>query len=126
MGKIHRIDALVTALAAGTPVAEAAARAGIAERTAYRRLQEPQVKQQIREIRAEVVTRAVGKLADSMDAAVATLVRNLAAESPSVQVRAAVAILEQGVKLRSSVELEQRVAEAEAAVTQEEQQYAAA
>ena len=63
--------------------------------------------------------RAVGKLADAMDAAVETLVRNLTAEPPSVQVRAAVALLELAMKLRSSVELERRVAELEAAVAGE-------
>ncbi len=126
MSTIHRMDALVTAVAAGRTVAEAAQQAGIAERTAYRRLKEPHVQQQLREVRAALHDRAVGRLADSLDAAVATLVRDLEASSPSVQVRAAVAILEQGVKLRTSVELERRVAAAEAAVTQEEQQYVAA
>ena len=126
MSKLQSLDTLATALATGSTVAEAAQRAGIAERTAYRRLKEPQTQQQIREVRAALLDRAVGKLADSMDAAVATLVRNLTAAPPSVQVRAAVALLEQGVKLRTSVELEQRVAAAETAVTQEEQQYAAA
>ena len=126
MTSIQGTDALVTALAVGTTVAEAAQQAGISERTAYRRLAEPHTKQQIQDVRAVLFTRAVGRLADGMDAAVATLVRNLAAPSPSVQVRAAVALLEQAVKLRTSEELAQRVAALEVEVAGEGEQRDAA
>ena len=126
MSSIQGTDALVTALAAGTTVAEAAQQAGISERTAYRRLAEPHTKQQIQDVRAVLFTRAVGRLADGMDAAVATLVRNLSDAPPSVQVRAAVALLEQAVKLRTSEELAQRVAALEVEVAGEGEQRDAA
>ena len=114
------IDALVAALTAGASVAEAAKQARISERTAYRRLAEPQTQQQIRALRAAALDRAVGQLSESLTAAVATLVRNLDAEQSSVQVRAAVALLEQSRKLRASEELERRLAAAEADVADEE------
>ena len=116
MSSIQGTDALVTALAAGTTVAEAAQRAGISERTAYRRLAEPHTKQQIQDVRAVLFTRAGGRLADVMDAAVATLVQNLSYAPPSVQVRVPVALLEQALKLRTSEELAQPVAALEVVV----------
>ena len=120
---IHRTDALVTALAAGKRVAEAAAEAGLSERTAYRRLKEPQLQQQMRELRSAAFARAVGQLAHAATAAVETLVRNLEAPSPHVQVRAARAILDLTPKLRDSDELERRLAELETAWAQQEDWY---
>ena len=114
MAGMQGADALIVALAAGTPVAEAARSAGVSERTAWRRLAEPAVQRQIRDLRTAMLDRDVGRLADATTAAVDTLVRNLGAESEGVQVRAAVALLDQAVKLRESDELARRVAELEA------------
>ena len=116
MAGMQGADALIIALAAGMPVAEAARSAGVSERTAWRRLAEPAVQRQIRDLRTAMLDRAVGKLADATAAAVDTLVDNLEAEGEGVQVRAAVAILDQAVKLRESEELARRVFELEAAL----------
>ena len=118
--QLHGTDALVTALAAGQTVTEAARRAGLSERTAYRRLAEPDMQRRVREVRAATFARTLGLLSDATAAAVETLVRNLDAVQPAVQVRAAVAVLEQATKLRAGDELERHVAELEAAVAAEE------
>ena len=123
---IHPTDALVTALAAGKSIPEAAAQVGISERTAYRRLAEPSVQQQILQLRTAAFDRAVGQLAHAGAAAVETLVRNLQAPSASVQVRAAAAILALTAKLRATEELRQRLEQAEAAIAEEEAAYDAA
>ena len=117
--QMQHTDALVTALAAGQTVAGAARQAGVSERTAYRRLADPHVQRQIREARAALFARALGLLSDALAAAVETLVRNLHADQPTVQVRAAMALLDQAAKLRASDEVERRVAELEAAVAGE-------
>ena len=119
----HPTDALVTALAAGKSIPDAAAQAGISERTAYRRVKDPLVQQQMRALRSATRDRVVGQLADATTAAVAALVRNLEAPSPQVQVRAATAILELDVRWRTTDELERRVAELEAALAAKEDWY---
>jgi hypothetical protein len=110
MAGAERLDGLIQALAAGQTVAAAARLAGLSERTAYRRLGDPAVQAQVRTARADLFARVVGQLTGSLTAAVDTLVRNLDADQPSVQVRAAVALLDHAVKLRDSEELERRVA----------------
>jgi len=66
------------------------------------------------EDQAEMVGRALGKMADGMADAADRLRQLLAAESESVRLGACRALLELGVKLRESVELEQRLADVEA------------
>ena len=109
-------EPLLAALAAGEEVAAAAHLAGVSERTAYRRLADPTFAHRLAAVRAAMLTRTAGTLAQATTAAVATLVRNLEADTAAVQVRAAVALLDQAVKLRESEELARRVAELEARV----------
>ncbi len=113
-------EALVMVLAAGKPVTEAARLAGVSERTAWRRLNDPAVRQQVRDARAALIDHTVSRLAAASMGAAATLVALLDAESEPVRLRAAVAILEQTVKLRDSEELERRLAALEAALAREE------
>lgn len=100
---------LVNALAAGSSVAEAAERAGVSAKTAYRRLREPEFKAKITVARDALFADAVGKLADAASAAIATLVDLLGSSSPTARLGAARAILEHGPKLRDQVELEARI-----------------
>jgi hypothetical protein len=108
-----RIDALALALASGKTITEAAAAAELSRRTATRRVAEPDFRRRVAEVRAEMVGRALGKMADSMTAAADTLRALLDAEGESVRLGAARSILELGNKLRESVELEQRLADLE-------------
>jgi hypothetical protein len=108
-----RIDALALALASGKTITEAAAIAGLSRRTATRRVADPTFRLRVAELRAEMVGRALGKMADGMAAAADTLRGLLDAEGESVRLGAARSILELGNKLRESVELEQRLADLE-------------
>ncbi len=65
--------ALVGALASGLTVETAAVRAGISERTAYRRLADPVFRQQLQEARADMVRRMTGRLTVVSAKAVSTL-----------------------------------------------------
>jgi hypothetical protein len=65
--------ALILAVASGQTVREAARHVGLAERTAYRRAAEPEFRLAVSRARADLLTRAVGQLADTATAAVATL-----------------------------------------------------
>lgn len=87
MARRDAVDALIHALAAGQPLTEAARTAGISRTTAWRRLADPAVQQQVRAARASLFEQALGTLAGGLTGAVAALVRNLDAEQPSVQVR---------------------------------------
>jgi hypothetical protein len=101
--------ALALALAAGLAVEAAAGQAGVSARTAYRRWADPAFQQRVAELRADMVQRALGKLADGAAAAVDTLRKLLQAKADTVKLGAARSILEQCNKLREAVELEQRL-----------------
>ena len=101
--------ALLLALAGGQTLRDAAASAGIGERTATRRVAEPEFRRRVAELRGEMVGRALGRMADGMTDAADTLRALLQAEGESVRLGAARSILELGNKLRESVELEERL-----------------
>jgi len=103
-------SALLVGLAAGQTVRDAAQSAGISERTAGRRTANPDFRRRLTELRAEMVGRALGKLADAAADAVEMLRKLLKAKADSVKLGAARSILELGNKLRESVESEQRLA----------------
>jgi hypothetical protein len=113
-GRRKRDDALAVALAAGQTLRDAAAASGIGERTATRRWADSNFRRRVAELRAEMTGRALGKLADGMAEAGDVLRALLKAESDSVKLGACRAMLEIGVKLRESVELETRLAALEA------------
>ena len=102
-------DALLLALAAGKTITDASIAAGLGERTARRRLDGPDFRRRVAEARTEMVSRALGKLADSMTEAADTLRQLLRAEGESVRLGAARSVLELGNKLRESVEIEARL-----------------
>jgi hypothetical protein len=113
-GRRKRDDALAVALAAGQTLRDAAAAAGIGERTATRRWADPDFRRRVAELRADMVSRATGRMGDGMAEAADVLRALLKADSQSVRLGACRAMLELGVKLRDSVELEQRIAALEA------------
>src|SRR5438477_9853023 len=65
---------LLQALACGATVENAARKAGMSERTAYRRLDNPAFVQHLQELRADLVQLTVGMLSGAGLAAVKTLV----------------------------------------------------
>ena len=86
--------ALLAALAGGSSIASAASQAGVSERTAFRRLNDPDFRAQLDRLRAQMVERAAALLATSAARASVTLSRLLDAESDPVKLAAARAILE--------------------------------
>jgi hypothetical protein len=102
-------EALALALATGATVRDAASTAGIGERTAHRRLDDPAFHKRVSELRAALIDAAAGKVATAMTAAAHTLEGLLAAESETVRLAAAKALIELGVKLRDSTDHEQRL-----------------
>jgi hypothetical protein len=92
---------LVVAVAQGRPVAEAAAAAGISERTVYRRLTDPAFQLRVDEVQGAALRQAVGVLAEGQVEG-AWRLRKLAAEGPpAVQERAARGLLEAYPRLRN-------------------------
>ncbi len=114
-GRAGADDVLIASLAAGATRQAAAARATVAERTVYRRLEDPEFRARIDEARGDMVARASAMLTAAGMAAAETLIRLLRAESDAIKLAAAVKILELGGKLRSDLELEARVSQLEVA-----------
>jgi hypothetical protein len=107
-------DALAVALATGRTVREAAAIAGVSERTATRRAADTAFRRHVAELRREMVQAALGRMTDGMTDAADTLRKLLKAKKESVRLGAARAICEKACKLRESAELEERIAALEA------------
>jgi hypothetical protein len=118
-GRGNRDAALLAALAAGSTVRQAAQQAGVSERTAHRRLADDTFRRRVTELRGEMVARALGKMADGMAEAADTLRQLLRAESETVRRGACRAALELTVKLRETVELEERLAAVESRLSGE-------
>jgi len=100
---------LLSLLAAGRSVREAAASAGVSERTVYRRLASPGFQRQLAAIRDELITAALGELVGCANQAVTKLRTLLDAKEERVQLQAAKALLEQALRLREAVTLEHRL-----------------
>jgi AcrR family transcriptional regulator len=114
-GRKNANESLALALAAGATVQAAARRAGVSERTAYRRLADPDFCGQVNQARAELVRQATGQLVAAATDAAATLQELLCAnQPPRIRLGAARAILELGVRLREEGELEERLRRLEA------------
>jgi AcrR family transcriptional regulator len=115
-GDLHRRKLqLVQALAAGLPVVEAAERAGISPRTAYRYLRDEAVVQALQSIERELLQTLARRLATLAVRATEALERALQDDGVpwSVRVRAADALLDHAEKLAYLARLEERVAELE-------------
>jgi len=108
-GARKRDLALLVALARGESVRDAAREAKLGERTAWRRMSDPEFRRRLSEIRADVIDRATGRLADASSEAAQTLRTLLGAESETVRLGAARAILELGNRLREACEMEERL-----------------
>jgi transposase-like protein len=122
-GRRNADEALALALASGATLRDAAAAVGIAERTATRRWADPAFRRHVSQLRGNMVTRALGRMADGMSEA-ADVLRQLLAPSipPAVRLGACRAMLELGCKLRESVELEARLAAVENATEDRDEQ----
>jgi len=111
---------LLQALACGATVENAARKAGITERTAYRRLADPAFAKQVQDQRAEMVQRTLGMLTGAGMTSVKTLVdlQQDAAVTPGVRRRAARDVLELAMRYRESGTWEERIAALESLLVQ--------
>jgi HEAT repeat protein len=104
-------DSLLMALACGASVESAARQCKLCVRTVYRRLEDPDFRQRLQEIRADMFQRTAATLTAAGSEAVRTLLELLkSASPPATRLGAARAVLEMGMKAREFVELEQRLA----------------
>jgi len=109
-------EQLLSALAAGCSVEQAAQAAGVSMRTAYRRLAAPGFQQRLAVARDELVSAALGELVGCASEAVAALRQLLAAGDERVRLGAARSVLEQLLRLRETLTFAQRLAALERSV----------
>ena len=95
---------------------DAARAAGVSTRTAYRRLADPGFKSRLTEARDELISAALSELVQSASEAVATLRALLGASDERVRLGAARSTLEQLLRLRETLALNQRLAALERAL----------
>jgi phage terminase small subunit len=106
-------------LLAPMTITEAAKKAGIAERTAYRWVNDPIFKQTLDASQANLFEQGMNALKSKFVNAVKTLDSNLAAMQSADQIRAAKIIIEQTI---ANEHLVDRIASLEAQVAQQEQE----
>lgn len=111
-GLTPKQEAVALALAAGSTYEEAGRKAGAGVTTIKRWLSEnPALPARVRELRVEMTARALGKLIDGMASAADTLgYLSRKAKNEMTRLGAARALLELAVKMRESIELEERIA----------------
>jgi hypothetical protein len=110
-GKRHADHKLLLALACGASLENAARQAGVSESTANRRMADAEFTRQLQGLRADMVQRTAGALTAAATEAVRTLLDLLKPPAPpAARLGAARSVLEIGVKLRETAELEVRLA----------------
>lgn len=115
------IELLALELAGGQTIRAAAAKIGMGESVAYRRwANDPEFRRRVGDLRGEMVARAAGVMADGMSEAATTLRGLLTAISESTRLGACRTMLELGVKIRETVELESRLKVIEEQLAQQE------
>ena len=110
----QRQRAAILALLQGPTIADAAKAVRVGETTLHRWLKEPAFREALKAARREVMEAALGRLQGAVTKAVDTLERNLSCGNPSTEVRAALGILDQAVKVSELMDLEERLAKLEA------------
>jgi hypothetical protein len=111
-GRQNADPALIAALVGGATAVEAARKAGVSERTAYRRLGDAAFRARLDAAHGELIDAAARALAAHLEEAVETLV-DLNRDAPSsIRLGAARTILELGPHWRAR-RLEKRIAELE-------------
>jgi hypothetical protein len=106
--------ALVVHLASGVSPAGAAKLAGVSEATCYRRLADPAFRQRVETARSSFWERALGILSKGAAESATVLRRLLRSEDGRIKLQAAKVLLDQGIKVRDQVDIEQRLAALEA------------
>jgi hypothetical protein len=124
-----RHDAAVAALLSSPSIRSAANRSGISERTMRRWLRDPLFTDRLTVAQREAQDVALGEVRGLAGQAVAALRRSLVCEQPAVQLRAAIEVLELGLRLRALErawdptveEIERLIARTEREIAQQDQ-----
>lgn len=110
--EFEKSDALlIAALAAGKSQDQAAKAAKVSRATVTRRLTDAAFRRAVQDAQGELVERAIGVLADAATAGAEKLKKLLNAQSETVQLGAARALIDSIVKLRDYSEIEKLKAE---------------
>ncbi len=112
-GRTDADEILAAHLAAGARHMDAAKAADVSERTLRRRLADPEFVAEVARLRAEMVGRAAGRLADSMAEASDVLKTLLADADANIRHRSATKVIELGMKVAELTELQKRVEQLE-------------
>jgi uncharacterized alpha-E superfamily protein len=104
-------DTLIAALACGATAEQAARKVDVAVRTVFRRLADPDFKDQVKAAQAELLKRTCGALTAGSLAAVQTLMElQKPGATPAVRLGAARAVLELALKVRDASDFEEWLA----------------
>jgi hypothetical protein len=117
-GKKRGDEALLLGLASGLSVPLAAQAAGLSERTAYRRLEDPAFRARVEEMRDEMVSRTIGRLVALGELTVSALESLLGSPDPTIRLGAVRVSLDRMFKAVETNVLAQRVAECERLLAQ--------
>jgi hypothetical protein len=102
-------EPLAVAVAGGLSIKAAAAELGIGERSAYRESCRPEFRRRVNEVRTELVTLAMGMLAQTATAAAARLQELVNSSDESVSLRACSVVFDRFSKLSESIDLRERI-----------------
>jgi hypothetical protein len=104
-------DDLIATLGCGVSVANAALATGFSERTIHRRLKEPEFSSKVDAFRADILQRTAAIVTAASQKSVQTLIRlQDPTVPPAVQLGAAKALVNLGIRLREETDLGVRVA----------------
>jgi hypothetical protein len=114
IGTPEKDSLLATALAAGANAPDAAEQLGLSLRTVRRRLEDPDFRRLVAELRAEMVASALGFMTDNLTRAARSVAGLLEAPEPHIRLRAARTMLSLTLRMREAVDLDTRLSELEA------------
>jgi F420-0:gamma-glutamyl ligase len=111
--RLEKDSTLAMALASGESVGAAAEQAGVTDRTVRRKLSDPEFRRQVADLRGELMSRALDRMTDNMTRAADVLAGLLDEQNPAVRLRAARSLLTLGLRLRDSIDLNNRIRDLE-------------
>ncbi len=112
--------ALVAAAAAGRPLAQVAAAAGVSMSTVQRRLRDPEVVSAVAVARSELRRQAVARIVNLRASALNRVEAILELDDPALALRAATLILNTSLKVEAAYDFHDRLAALEEGLVEEE------
>jgi hypothetical protein len=109
-------DPIALGVASGKKLADVAKDVGVNVRTVQRRMKSPQFRARVHELRAQMLGEAAGRLTDGMAKAADELLALVGHSDADVRHKAAVKVIELGLRTREAVDVEERLAAVEAAL----------